>query len=391
MFWLPPVHSLEHGFCRTCTILRNCTLNTAMKIRYQCLDVLRGFAALAVFTFHFFGLTLPHFQSELLNPNISLLAGFCGSIGTNVLMLLSGFLVGKAESEHSGSYFPSLAKRVIRIFPTYAIVVFLALLVGVIFPSASKLAPSQSILQSFFEQMVLIPGLFPGRPVMIVAWTLSYIFTGYVTLPLLARIYRLAFQNRFSLTWLWLAVMISILIAHYFSNIGFIRIAYIPAGCLIAELTLKHKIRFQGALSFAQGILGCFFLLTARYELLRDQNLSRLDSVLFSISGIGAVCGIVLLLFSAEASEWRMFNNPIARISKWLGQRGYSLYLFHGPAIKMVLLFAAYWTQTQNWPLHYLIPLAIGCLVAALTIASISYHVLETSLSAMLVRRFRLV
>jgi exopolysaccharide production protein ExoZ len=362
-----------------------------MKERYQCLDVLRGIAAIAVFTFHFFGLALPHFQSELLNPNLFLIAGFCGSIGTNLLLLLSGFLVGKAESEHAGSYLASLARRVIRIFPTYAIVVFLALLFGAISPSASKLSPSQSLVQSFFEQMVLIPGLFPGRPVMTVSWTLSYIFAGYVALPLLARTYMLVFRNRASLSWLWLGVILSILIVNYYSNIGFIRITYIPAGCLIAEVLLKHKIRLKGSLSFSGGILGCLCLLAARYELLGDQNRSKLDSLLFSVSGIGAVCGIVLLLFSAESTQWQVFSNPISRIIKWVGQRGYSLYLFHGPAIKMVIFIAAYWTQTLNWPMQYLIPLAVVCLAAAFTIASISYQLLETSLTTTILRRLRLV
>ena len=362
-----------------------------MKERYQCLDVLRGIAALAVLTFHFFGLALPRFQSGLVNPDFLVIVGFCGSIGTNILLLLSGFLIGKAESEHAGSYLASLARRVIRIFPTYAIVVSLALLVGVIFPSVSKLNPSQSLLHSFIEQMVLIPGLFPSRPVMTVSWTLSYIFTGYVTLPLLARIYRLVFRDRASLTWLWLTVMLSIFVAHYYGNVEFIRIAYIPAGCLIAEATLKKNIRFQGALAFAQGILGCLCLLIARYELLGNKHPSKLDISLFSFSGIAAVCGIVLLLFSAEVSEWRLYSNHVARILMWIGHRGYSLYLFHGPAIKMVILIAAYWTQTQNWPLQYLIPLGVLCLAAALTIASISYQILEIFLTTMILRRLRLV
>jgi len=362
-----------------------------MKNRFSSLDILRGFAASIVLAFHFIGLSLPFFESEGTSPLLGSVSGFCGGLGTNILLLLSGFLIGKAESDHPGRYFHSLAKRAIRIYPLYAIIVFSGLLLGFVSPSYSKMSPQQNILESFFQQLVLIPGFFPARPVMTVSWTLSFIFAGYITLPLFARIYRLIFRDRFSLVWLWFAVMIGILAAHYYSSMGFIRMAYIPAGCLISEATLKKKIGFRGASSFWPGLFGCGFLLAARFEIYQFQNPSKLYSFLFVLSGIGAVSGMVLLLFSAEATGFATFKDALSRLLIWIGKRGYSLYLVHGTVIKLVLFGAFSLFPTKQWPILFLIPLFICCFGAALCVATLSYHVLEKYLSSWLARRFGLV
>ncbi len=342
-----------------------------------------------VFTFHFIGLSQAFVDPSQVPPLLLSVSSFCGGIGTNVLLLLSGFLVGKAESDLGRSYLQMLAKRAIRIYPAYAILVCAGLIAGMASPTYSKMGSLQSTLESFFQQLILIPGLFPSRPAMTVSWTLSFIFAGYVILPLLARIYRLIFKNRFSLVWLWLVVLLAILAANYFLSLGYTRIAYIPAGCMIAEATLKKNIGFRGSLAFWQGAVGCFFLLAARFEIHQIKNPSSYHSLLFSLSGIGAVSGIVLLLFSADAALGKQLNNFAFRLVIWIGKRGYSLYLIHGSVIKLALVGASALFPVQPWGILWLIPLYACIFCLALGTATVSYILLEKNLSSWLMRRLQ--
>ena len=122
-----------------------------MHERFSSLDLLRGIAATMVFTFHFIGLSQAFVDPSQVPPLLLSVSSFCGGIGTNVLLLLSGFLVGKAESDLGRSYLQMLAKRAIRIYPAYAILVCAGLIAGMHLPPIQEWAPCRALWNRSFN------------------------------------------------------------------------------------------------------------------------------------------------------------------------------------------------------------------------------------------------
>jgi peptidoglycan/LPS O-acetylase OafA/YrhL len=96
--------------------------------RIPALDALRGLAVLAVMLFHFGGgLEGPAYSGTQVLPAIHL-----GARGVNLFFVLSGFLITGVLFDAKGQrhYFRNfLAKRALRIFPLYYLVLFLSFVV----------------------------------------------------------------------------------------------------------------------------------------------------------------------------------------------------------------------------------------------------------------------
>ena len=151
--------------------------------RLYALDGLRALAALHVFLVHYvalFAFLLPEGATVR-----ALRAAFTnGFQGAYLFFVLSGFLIYRSLLRRPQPLAGYLGRRVRRIYPTFAAVFVLYVALSAIFPERSKI-PGAGAAEYLLANAALLPGVFPIRPMVTVAWTLSYEIFFYLGIGLL--------------------------------------------------------------------------------------------------------------------------------------------------------------------------------------------------------------
>lgn len=154
--------------------------------RVLAMEGLRGIAVLMVFGVHyvalFFGWLAPGHASAAVADGMREV----GHAGVDLFFVLSGYLIYGAVIRRPVDLRRFLSRRVERIYPTFLAVFVLYLALSFVFPAQSKIpAGTGSAALYLVANLLLLPGLFPIEPMITVAWSLSYEFAYYLTLPLL--------------------------------------------------------------------------------------------------------------------------------------------------------------------------------------------------------------
>ena len=141
--------------------------------RLDALDGLRAFAALHVFLVHYvalFAFLLPEGSATLRTLRAAFTNGFQGAY---LFFVLSGFLIYRSLLRRPQPLAGYLRRRVRRIYPTFGAVFVLYIALSAAFPARSKI-PDTGVAEYLLANAALLPGVFPIRPMVTVAWTLSY-------------------------------------------------------------------------------------------------------------------------------------------------------------------------------------------------------------------------
>jgi peptidoglycan/LPS O-acetylase OafA/YrhL len=324
--------------------------------RWQSIDVLRGIAALLVLTFHFTGLTGGHLPSDLSWNQLKPFLLQIGSSGTNLLLLLSGFFVASSMRKPDFTYTAFLRSRMIRLYFPYLFFLLLTQCFWNLFPGFSKPHPDLDDLTYLFQQFLLFPGLFPERPMLTVTWTLSFIFAGYCLLPLAPLLWRRIFPSLTSALPAWTLCIALLLAANLTWGSPIYRTVYIPTGCVLAELLLDNRLQHR-----------------SKYWLLALLLCGLLHPALHLLA-LAALVAVTLSL--GRHPQWPT-QNPLLHSLSWIGRRGYSVYLLHGPIAKVlvgltVVLAPTVFKSSMSLVLLYSLALAL-----TLIASQISYYLLE--------------
>jgi peptidoglycan/LPS O-acetylase OafA/YrhL len=128
--------------------------------------------------------------------------------------------------------------------------------------------------------------------------------------------------------------------------------------------------------------------LTIRFELLNHQTefaaspnsflmlVFATDAVFSTLSMVGA------FRFAADSQPCSTFS--FLKTLEWIGQRGYSIYLFHGPVAKLVTMAVA--ANKQTGPLAMLL-IVVSSAGLTLLVADLSHKWLETLTANWVTRR----
>jgi peptidoglycan/LPS O-acetylase OafA/YrhL len=145
--------------------------------RLAWLDALRGIGALCVVYEHFGARVLPHIHAavfSLFDP---------GLYGVLVFFLISGYIV-PASMERRGSLRTFWISRLFRLFPLFAFVVAITLLLSV-FGLASLQGTNQNVAAAVLSHLLMLNDLLAGPNLIVVIWTLSYEMVFYLLLTAL--------------------------------------------------------------------------------------------------------------------------------------------------------------------------------------------------------------
>jgi len=311
--------------------------------RLDALDGLRALAALHVFLVHYvalFAFLLPEGSGTVRALRAAFTNGFQGAY---LFFVLSGFLIYRSLLRRPQPLAGYLGRRIRRIYPTFAAVFVLYLALSATFPERSKI-PGAGAAEYLLANAALLPGVFPIRPMVTVAWTLSYEIIFYLGIGLLVaglgmRTWSPSARALFfvGMAALYLAV----------GNAAGLQLApflmFLP-GILLLDLLDQRRTPRQPPppvdprplipLALAGGLAG-----VALAGFRGPAGGLEVTAAAFrSHAGIGIVFGI--LLWMSMGGSARFSRLCMWRPLRWLGEVSYSFYLIHGlvlGAIAMVL------------------------------------------------------
>ncbi len=349
------------------------------------IDVLRGIAAGLVFLFHFVALFDTNGRLTQSWGKFVVVPTFFGSIGTNLLLLLCGFMIARSLVKPQFDYRRFLQDRFLRIYLPYFLVIASALLFWQAFPAFAKISPHSVDLRYLITQFVLVPGLFSNRPVLTVSWTLSLIFSAYCLFPLLAIAYRkLSRQSVSSLLPLWLLILSTCLCSALIWPEVPVRICYIPLGCAVADWFLVGRPSPLPLRRILLLLLTATLTLSFRFWLTENRSLLNLPhseyTLLFWSCGATATAiGTSLAILTNPDWIRGCFRLPLRGLL-FLGRRGYSFYLLHGPVTKVSAFYLGWLCTNATSALA----LALFCFAGSLIAAHIMFSLVEIRLTAYL-------
>ncbi len=293
------------------------------------MEGLRGFAVFLAFMVHYSTLSTPWLSPSGNVLSFAQALHTVGNIGVDLFFVLSGYLIYGALIARPRSFWKFLGRRAQRIYPTFLAVLLIYIALSWVFPSESKF-PREWIAAVIYllQNVFLLPGLFNIKPVITVAWSLSYEMFYYVLIPIVISLLRLRAWSPGMRT-LYFTGMTLVLAAYFAWQGGHVRLIMFISGILLWDLTQGMRLRGPGNIAALLGL--CVAL------------------VALLLPGNGSVAAVYrsLLLFSAffvlcfvcftRPTEWiaQAFSwTPL----RWLGNISYSYYLIHGLALKFMFI-----------------------------------------------------
>lgn len=324
------------------------------------MEGIRGLAVFLVFMVHYVTLIEPWLVVDSTTFQMARSLRAMGNMGVDLFFVLSGYLIYGMLIKKKRPYFSYMGRRIQRIYPAFSFVLLLYLLLSFTIPSTSKIPQGWSGVLYVVQNFFLLPGMFDIPAIVSVAWSLSYEFFYYITMPLVIMVLNLRAWGSMARLRLFIAV----------SVLGFAGVAvyggHVSLLMLIAGVVLFELAEFQRP-RIMQGI-GLAALVAA----------IALTTLLYPVKIMGwwkyAAMYVLFLLFCMECFT---VNGLAARIFshapiRWLGNMSYSYYLIHGLALKLLFVLLAYVSpSSQNtnllfWallPIFFVLTLIPGVLL----------------------------
>ena len=348
------------------------------------MEGMRGLAALLVFFVHFRALFGHYAAGTLLDKPIDIL-GTLGHTGVDLFFILSGYLIYGIVMDHRFNFGRFLGRRIRRLYPTFLAVFAVCLVASYMFPTRSKLPQSPSAAVPFIvANLLMLPGMLPVRAIITVAWSLSYEWFFYLSLPIVVAGLRVR-------RWPWRlrAVAVLLLSAGYVvaSQLHLAqkpRLAMFGAGVLLWELlrntniiaALPRKGEIVAAVLFVLNLLA----IGTTHKIHGGSTAIAVQDVpviyVFSLFVSGFLLALYALAYHGFLS--RFFSLAALR---WVGNMSYSYYLIHGLTIVAIAALVQRLSSSSTLGPAVLLLLLGSCLVASLVVSSLLYLYIERPLS----------
>jgi len=335
--------------------------------RFASMEGLRGVAILLVFCAHYYDIIWR--DLPLHSPTLDTLGkAFLGAGGTGVdlFFVLSGFLIYGAVRKPALDLRKFFVRRAVRIYPAFlavfAMYVAISPFLHVVSDSSSRYASRihgtfGGTLAYLAANIAFIPGIFPVKPVMNVAWSLSYEWFFYLGLPLLIIALGLCKWQRSTRCSFFLGGAILFLAANflfpatfYFPNNpgreSHIEAVMFVGGILLYELLeAKTNLRWRAMPLDIAAVLcgvgaaaaGAWLGIAKLAMQAPDPRISRIEALLAASLFIG----YSVLVLGALTPGTRTARALTARPIRWLGNMSFSFYLVHGLPLHAIGMIAA--------------------------------------------------
>jgi exopolysaccharide production protein ExoZ len=359
-----------------------------MKEQLKLVQILRGFAAIAILLFHLDGFTVTFFEHSFFYFSY-------GYLGFDFFFVLTGFIITYVhfkETQHHSSVKKFLLKRFVRVYPFYWLV--LLIMIGLESPDfgykpslSSAIDPTSSVgVINIIKNILLYPLPDSSMPVGI-AWGLSHAVVFYLLFAMSIKLRRNAAKIIFSL-WLVAIVLNSF---HIFPESLLLEAVAGPVniqiilGCIAGYLFVKNKLQLKTALY----VLILAVVVIAGLSLWKNLNNSNIvftTSVAIAFSCL-IYCAALLDRRQLSRKPFKRYAPPVLVL---IGDASYSIFLTH-------IIFIPYLCMAFNKVLN--VPVVPGffknILITIIFFLSViagiaSYLLIERPLLNFLRKQFRL-
>lgn len=350
------------------------------------MEGLRGFAVLLVFFVHYQALFGTEIAPQAMLHRVSEFLGMIGNTGVDLFFVMSGYLIYGALIRRQVSYLKFTRRRIIRIYPTFLAMFALYLVLSVLFPRENKihgdfLSAAIYIVQNLF----LLPGICDITAIITVAWSLSFEFFFYLTVPLLIMLMRMRSWSSearlLAFVAIWIGVALGVVLHpthYYFVMPDHARMISFVAGIVLYELLSSHssglRLSCTTELSTIVLVAGALVLFYVVHQ--------PGATLLFPRIPIYCIISMAFFFFALHAFA---FSGVVSAVFSWaplrcLGNMSYSYYLIHGLTLQALakVLHLAGVSATS-------VPIALACLMigflGTLISSSILFFVVEKRFS----------
>jgi peptidoglycan/LPS O-acetylase OafA/YrhL len=306
------------------------------------MEGLRGLSVLLVFLVHFHALFSTLAPRESLSFLLSEFGGAIGNAGVDLFFVISGYLIYRAVFNKRVRLLRFLSRRVRRIYPTFLCVFTIYLIGAAVMPTEARVPWSSiGLIPYLAENLLLLPGLLPIVPLITVAWSLSYEFFYYITMPILVTLLEVREWPRSRRVAAFLLLASSHAVLAGLGVIGHLRLSMFVVGMLLYEAiesgafdrwlgTVGERLSLVG---FSLGLLAIGWLTMDRPEhRVLPSRASVLDVYRFVILS-GTTFALLLYSFRFDGLVRNFFSFAPMR---WLGNMSYSYYLIHGLTLRVL-------------------------------------------------------
>lgn len=304
------------------------------------IEGLRAIAAFMVFVVHYAAQFTPWLDKGSFTWELIGYYRHIGAKGVELFFVISGFLIYGMLIRKSVPFQSYFKRRVIRLYPTFLVMLSLYIVLSFLFPNENKI-PTGTVdaFTYILFNILMLPGIFDIDPIMTVAWSLSFEMFLYLSLPLFIYLFNLrdwSAKNR-----ILLLITIS-LICFYFVMIGHSshdkvieynspdKMILFISGMLAFEITQSLRIKFNSYFVRSSFLITIATLLALRY---------------FSVAHVFVLLTLFVGFFFTFASclnEETLLNRLCTTtILRYFGNMSYSYYLIHGITLKCFFLILA--------------------------------------------------
>ena len=291
----------------------------------RAMEGMRGFAVALVFLTHFCTLIGPWIGSAPTLDRFAHAVHAIGNTGVDLFFVLSGYLIYKTLVTREQGFGGFMLRRIRRIYPTFLVVFAVYFVLSFVFPRESSI-PAQGAVAYVAANLLLLPGLFPIKPMITVAWSLSYEMFFYLCLPLVVTLFQLRRRGSLQRICLVAAVALVVVAWSVVSDAGHIRMIMFMSGMLLHDVMSSRQVRApSGAVALAAlviGLAGSLLPVTGHVKI----------SLLF-------VCFFLFCLHCFLRPQGWLAQAFCWTPMRWLGNMSYSYYLLHGLTLKALFMF----------------------------------------------------
>jgi len=330
------------------------------------MEGMRALAVVMVFFAHYSTLMEAYVSPTSLTHVVLVCLHGIGNAGVDLFFLISGYLIYGILIQKPRPIVSYVFRRVQRIYPAFAAVFAIYVVLVIVNPSFKAGTPTDpSALAIYILQcFLLLPGMMKIEPLMAVAWSLSYEFFFYLTLPVVIWALRLRQWPSAARVVFW--VLVPIVAIALASVVGdeHLRLNMFVAGILLVETIGAKPTNRPGSAATDVVGLGALvggLLLTWLWRERMDLFGPSVDLGGFPVRLVVLFVSfyvVALIAFSRDGMCARVFSFTAAR---WLGNMSYSYYLIHGFSLNIFFfLLRAVWppSQSEVWIFWGLLPIA---------------------------------
>jgi exopolysaccharide production protein ExoZ len=356
------------------------------KGRIISLEGIRGLAALLVFFVHYHSLFKHYLRADSLSFSMSHFSWSVGPSGVDLFFVLSGYLIYRIVMQKQTSYSRFMYRRAERIYPTFLFVLAAYITLSLAVPGQNKLPPDPAGAGLFIlENVALLPGVFNITPIITVAWSLSYEWFFYATIPALVSVLGMKRWKVSKRVVVITVLSVTYIICGIGRKLPHIHLPMFALGMLIYEFSgsawVKSKLSRAGEVAAIVIFVACFPLV---YLLQSRQSGSDADTTLWDGSVIGILYGGFFWFFMYALNYDGVLKRSLSCAPlRWMGNISYSYYLLHGLVLNSVALALK---SVPQMPQH-------GTVMfwACLPLAFLATVVVSTAVFLQVERRFSLV